>query len=121
MTRFASTVTPSIRAPSVEAWTGERERRGGAPIRVGIGAHYGPVVIGDIGDSQRLERAVLGDTVNVASRLERASRDLGCTVVVSEDLVAAAKRPSSSCSRRRGPRRRLNRSAVASSPPITGG
>lgn len=82
-------------AESLEAWTVERERLGTEPIRVGIGAHYGVVVIGDIGDSQRLERAVLGDTVNVASRLERASRDLGCTVVVSEDLVAAARREAS--------------------------
>lgn len=57
-------------------------------IKVSVGVHFGPVIIGDIGPSRRLEFAVLGDTVNVASRLEAATRELGCTCVVSNDLVA---------------------------------
>ncbi|OJJ10246.1 guanylate cyclase [Alphaproteobacteria bacterium AO1-B] len=60
------------------------------PIQISVGVHFGPVILGDIGPSRRLEFAVVGDTVNVASRLEAATRDLGCRCVVSEDLMRKA-------------------------------
>ncbi|WP_420339802.1 adenylate/guanylate cyclase domain-containing protein [Roseibium sp.] len=60
------------------------------PIQISVGVHFGPVILGDIGPSRRLEFAVVGDTVNVASRLEAATRDLGCRCVVSEDLMRNA-------------------------------
>lgn len=66
--------------------------RGEPEIRVSIGLHYGPVILGDVGPSRRLEFAVLGDTVNVASRLESASRDLDCRIVASRDLFENARR-----------------------------
>src|SRR5207249_6240301 len=55
---------------AVEAWNTERARRSEAPIAIGVGVHYGPVAIGDVGDRQYLAFAVVGDTVNVASRLQ---------------------------------------------------
>jgi len=77
---------------AVEEWNEHRRQSGGDDIRVGIGAHYGAVVLGDIGGDQRLEFAVLGDTVNVASRLERLTRALSAVAVLSDDLVRAARR-----------------------------
>jgi adenylate cyclase len=61
------------------------------PIRVGIGIHYGPAVLGDIGSKRRLEFAVVGDTVNVASRLEGLTRSLGVDLVVSDELLNQAR------------------------------
>ncbi len=69
----------------------ERKASGLDPVQVSIGVHYGPVILGDIGPARRLEFAVVGDTVNVASRLEASTRDLGCQCVVSEDLMRRAR------------------------------
>ena len=51
-------------------WNEERRADGEAPVRVAIGLHYGPVMLGNIGDHRRLEFATIGDTVNIASRME---------------------------------------------------
>ena len=58
------------------------------PIALSIGIHYGPVVQGDIGGGRRLEFTVLGDTVNVASRLEAMTRELSTSLAMSGEMVA---------------------------------
>ncbi len=58
-------------------------------LDVGIGVHYGLVAFGDAGGS----RALLGDTVNVASRLENATRRLRTPLVVSDESMRAIRRP----------------------------
>lgn len=73
-----------------ESFNRDLEARGITPISVSIGVHFGPVILGDIGPSRRLEFAVVGDTVNVASRLEASTRELGCKCVVSEELIRRA-------------------------------
>ena len=72
-------------------WDRERREKGLWPIRVGLGLHYGPAVLGDVGTGDYLEFTVIGDTVNTASRLQDATRILDCDLVVGQELVDAIK------------------------------
>ncbi|HUT51542.1 MAG TPA: adenylate/guanylate cyclase domain-containing protein [Alphaproteobacteria bacterium] len=97
-TRDASNALACAKAMlvSIDAWNQERKARGMPEAPIGVGLHFGPAVMGDIGDEQRLEYAVIGDTVNVAARLEALTREVDAPLVVSGDTVAAVRRESGS-------------------------
>lgn len=81
---------------SVEIWNAERARRGEPPIHASFGLHAGPAVLGDIG-ANRLEFAVIGDTVNVASRMEALTRPLGVSLAASDEAVRRAREAGPDC------------------------
>jgi adenylate cyclase len=60
------------------------------PLRMGIGIHVGPAVVGEIGYGRSRSLTAVGDTVNIASRLQTLSKSHGCELVVSEDLLRSA-------------------------------
>ncbi len=75
----------------MDKWNRERSELGQTPIGIGIGVTYGPVVLGDVGTEDYVEFTAIGDTVNTASRLQEATRTLGCDLVVGRPLVDAAR------------------------------
>jgi adenylate cyclase len=81
---------------AIAAWNAERRARGEPALQIGVGVNHGPVIVGDLGGPQRLEFAVVGDTVNVASRLERLTRELGVAVVASAAAIETARREGAS-------------------------
>ncbi|GAB4483202.1 MAG: adenylate/guanylate cyclase domain-containing protein [Thermodesulfovibrionales bacterium] len=64
-------------------------RRGFDPIRVRIGIHAGAAVVGNLGSDRLFDYTVVGDTVNLASRLEAANKMFGTAIIVSEDVLNA--------------------------------
>ncbi|HET6451123.1 MAG TPA: adenylate/guanylate cyclase domain-containing protein, partial [Spirochaetia bacterium] len=61
-------------------------RRGGDPTRVGIGLHAGAAITGTIGSAQRKEYTIVGDTVNVARRIEEMTKPLSSRLLISEEV-----------------------------------
>lgn len=58
--------------------------RGKVPIRIGMGLHTGKAISGTIGSTERMEYTVIGDTVNMAARIEASTKSFGTDLLVSE-------------------------------------
>ncbi len=60
-------------------------------IKVGIGIHYGDVFAGNIGKSSRIEYTVIGDSVNIASRLESLCKEFSAQLIISDSVYKDVK------------------------------
>ncbi|MCA9715847.1 MAG: adenylate/guanylate cyclase domain-containing protein, partial [Myxococcales bacterium] len=57
-------------------------------FRIGIGVHVGPVIIGEMGHPKKMQFTAIGDTVNIASRIESATKIVGTSMLVSAEVCA---------------------------------
>ena len=60
------------------------------PMKIGIGIHAGPLLLGRIGWGEAVDMTVIGHTVNAASRLEALTKEKGCQLVISRDVAEFA-------------------------------
>lgn len=70
-----------------------------APLRMGIGIHCGPTVVGRMGRGVALYLTAVGDTVHVASRLQELTKDYRCQMVISESVAERAGVDVTACPR----------------------
>ncbi|MES0824451.1 adenylate/guanylate cyclase domain-containing protein [Ruegeria sp. SCP11] len=75
---------------ALDRFNQQLEAEGSPRIRIGMGLHLGDLVLGEIGAAGNAARTIIGDAVNVASRLEGETKALGVELLVSAELLRAA-------------------------------
>ncbi len=81
-------------ASALRAHGGELEAKAGAPVAAGMGLHTGPLMLGTIGGLERMDCTVIGDTVNLASRVESLTKRYGAALLLTGETVSALKDPA---------------------------
>ncbi|GIK38491.1 MAG: serine/threonine protein kinase [Chloroflexota bacterium] len=72
----------------------ERQQRGEFPIRIGIGIHTGKMMLGTVGEAERMQGDFLSDVVNLTSRLEGLTKVYGVSLIMSGEALNRLKDPS---------------------------
>ncbi|NOD84166.1 adenylate/guanylate cyclase domain-containing protein [Ruegeria sp. HKCCD6119] len=75
---------------ALDEFNAQLEAEGSPGIRIGMGLHLGDLVVGEIGAAGHASKTIIGDAVNVASRLESETKALKVELLVSQELLEAA-------------------------------
>jgi len=72
---------------ALEEYNVHRRSAGYQPIRIGVGIHSGLLMLGTIGEQERMDGSVISDAVNLCSRLERLTKDYKVSIIISKDTL----------------------------------
>jgi adenylate cyclase len=81
-------------AIAIDVFNAQHHAEVKTPFRIGIGIHFGPAIVGEMGFPPALSLTAIGDTVNIASRLETATKEENCQLLVSDQVARAAELPA---------------------------
>jgi adenylate cyclase len=81
-------------AIAIETFNARHHAELKTPFRIGIGIHFGLAIVGEMGFPPALSLTVIGDTVNTASRLEAATKEENCQLLISEIVARGAELPA---------------------------
>ena len=73
---------------SMRDWEKERKEKNLPIVKHGVGVHFGTCFVGNVGSSDRVEYTVIGDAVNVASRICDACKEIGAEVLFSDKVIS---------------------------------
>ncbi|MEL6900608.1 MAG: ATP-binding protein [Cyanobacteria bacterium J06606_4] len=78
---------------SVAAYNRQRQAKGFAPIAVGIGIHFGHMMVGMVGESARMQGDAFSDNVNLTARIESLTKQYGVSMLISDRALAQLTHP----------------------------
>ncbi len=79
---------------AIEQYNMDRKKQGRDAIRIGIGMHTGPLIMGITGDQDRLDAAIISDTVNTAARIESLTKYYHCRILLTGKTFADLSNPN---------------------------
>lgn len=73
----------------LDRYNADQAKKDGVQIRIGIGVHTGPVIAGNIGSDRKMEYTVIGDAVNIASRVQDLTKEFGVELIITQGCLSA--------------------------------
>ena len=76
----------------LENFNADQAKKGGVNINIGVGVHTGPLIAGNIGSDRKMEYTVIGDTVNIASRVQDLNKEFKTNIIITQGTYDATDR-----------------------------